>query len=78
MTNQTATYTYDAIGEGFEAFTDTASQRSIETATFFHMVGDVKGNSVLYLDCCFGFFASAYDGRIYPITAQSAARQTRP
>ncbi|MEX5556495.1 class I SAM-dependent methyltransferase [Pseudomonas rhodesiae] len=56
MTKQSATATYDAIGERFEAFTDTASQRSVETATFFHMVGDVKGKSVLDLACGFGFF----------------------
>lgn len=48
--------TYDSIGERFEAFTDSASQRSVETETFFHMVGDIKGKSVLDLACGFGFF----------------------
>lgn len=54
MTSQTATY--DAIGERFEAFTDSASQRSVETETFFHMVGDIKNKSVLDLACGFGYF----------------------
>lgn len=43
--------TYDSIGERFEAFTDSASQRSVETETFFHMVGDIKGKSVLNRTC---------------------------
>ena len=47
---------YDAIGDRFEVFTDTASQRSVETETFFHMVGDVKGKSVLDLACGYGYF----------------------
>ncbi|WP_191485578.1 class I SAM-dependent methyltransferase [Pseudomonas sp. FEN] len=54
MTTQTATY--DTIGERFESFTDSASQRAVETATFFHMVGDVKNKSVLDLACGFGYF----------------------
>lgn len=54
MTNQTATY--DAIGERFEDFTDTASQRSVETETFFHMVGNIRNKSVLDLACGFGYF----------------------
>lgn len=54
MSRQTATY--DSIGERFEDFTDTASQRFVETETFFHMVGDIKGKSVLDLACGFGYF----------------------
>lgn len=54
MAGQSAAY--DSIGERFEAFTDSASQRSVETQTFFHMMGDVKGKSVLDLACGFGFF----------------------
>ena len=47
---------YDAIGARFEEFTDSASQRSVETETFFSMVGDVRGKSVLDLACGYGFF----------------------
>ncbi|MBP5133963.1 class I SAM-dependent methyltransferase, partial [Pseudomonas protegens] len=54
MTSQAATY--DSIGERFEDFTDTASQRSVETETFFHMVGAIQGKSVLDLACGFGYF----------------------
>ncbi|WP_260417954.1 class I SAM-dependent methyltransferase [Pseudomonas cichorii] len=54
MAGQSAAY--DSIGERFEAFTDSASQRSVETQTFFHMMRDVKGKSVLDLACGFGFF----------------------
>lgn len=54
MAGQSAVY--DSIGERFEAFTDSASQRSVETETFFHMAGDVKGKSVLDMACGFGFF----------------------
>jgi 2-polyprenyl-3-methyl-5-hydroxy-6-metoxy-1,4-benzoquinol methylase len=47
---------YDAIGTRFEDFANSAAQRGVETETFFSMVGDVQGKSVLDLACGYGYF----------------------
>ncbi len=50
---------YDAIGNQFERFTDTAAQRFVEVRTIMHMVGEVQNQNVLDLACGYGFFGRA-------------------
>jgi len=49
-------HVYDAIGESFGEFADTAAQRAVEIRTVMHMAGDVRGLRVLDLACGYGFF----------------------